>query len=171
MQGEEEAIHPLAEGRTPDEDEMSVPAQDEIEGWRTELQEIEEKLAHLNERKAMLQQVLETIPVIEKLRGNTSIAQLNIGQEMNTVTVFQPTADDCPKLVNAIPMVLEKFRKPMTPSQIKLHLKEVGFTREYGETYFYTAIKRAVEKRAIVKKRDGRYALVARDANGAAYGG
>jgi len=60
------------------------------------------------------------------------------------------------------------------PGEIKKHLKNVGFTKPYGETYFYTAMKRAAEKKAIVKKSDGRYRIAsnpAPNANGDARDG
>jgi hypothetical protein len=161
MESEIEIRAPLlVEGM--DEETMGIaPSHNEVEEWTAELQEIDQKLAELNERKAMLQQVLETIPMIEKLRGNVPL----VAEAERPHT--RAAGEYAPKLVNAIPLVLEKYRKAMTPGQIKSHLREVGFTKEFGETYFYTAVKRAVEKKTIAKKRDGRYVYVDRGMNGA----
>ena len=51
---------------------MTDPPQDEIAQWTMELAEIDAKIDELNDRKEMIHQVLEAIPVIEKLRGKTS---------------------------------------------------------------------------------------------------
>jgi hypothetical protein len=163
MESDNEIRGPLAvEGM--DEETMGVaPTNDEVELWTAELRDIDLQLAELNERKALLQQVLETIPMIEKLRGNIPLAAEAERPPVQAGAVGEFYA---PKLVNAIPLVLEKYRKPMTPGQIKSRLKEVGFTKEFGETYFYTAVKRAVEKKTIAKKRDGRYVYIDRGLNG-----
>jgi hypothetical protein len=153
MQNEEFPNQPDGK-ETSIEEPMPAPTRDEEEKWRVELAEVEAKLADLNERKALLQQVLETMPIIEKLRGNAPLVSEEPTEERR---VSSPEYGL--KLVNAIPLVLQKYKKPMSPSQIKQHLKDVGFTRKFGQTYFYTAIKRAAEKKAIVRKRDGRYGV------------
>ena len=150
---ESEMIHDLNSEASLDEDKMPAPTSDEVERWTEELRAIKEQKASLAEREALLEQVLETMPAIEKLRGNAPLVPDKAEPAHESASIIE----EGPKLVNAIPMVLLRYRTPMTPAQIKKHLKDVGFTRGYGETYFYTAVKRAVEKRTIIKKRDGRY--------------
>ena len=138
----------------------TAPTHDEVEKWTAELVEIEKKMAELTERKALLRQVLDTMPAIEKLRGNAPLTVEEKASDDHSRT------DEGLKLVNAIPRVLYMHKKAMLPNEIKQHLKDVGFTRSFGETYFYTAIKRAVEKGAITKSYDGRYTLTVTNGDG-----
>lgn len=140
------------------EDEMSKHisiSDDEINAWWTELQGIDGKIAALNERKSLLQRMLAALSEIDKVRNKAPREPDAAVEKPESDTAAENSGDVA--LTEAIPAVLEKYRRPMTPAEIKDHLREVGYLRPVGKNYFYTAIARAVEKNRIRKTDDKRY--------------
>lgn len=139
------ADEPALGGEEDDMPPMKMATDEEIARWSDELQDIDTQITRLSERKLLLQKVLGVLPDIEKLRG--------IQSDGETPVVPQGPL----KLIDAIPLVLRKVSQPLTPAEIKLHLKDVGYMTEHGDGYFYTAIKRSVEKKRIIRTADKRY--------------
>jgi hypothetical protein len=136
-------------------DDMPDPDRDEIQQWRDELEKLRANVAEKNERIALLQQVLDMVPIMDRLRGvSTNTSKVEIRTHEPTIVNADVT------LVSAIPMVLQKHRRPMTPSEIKRHLPDAGYTKPIGETYFYTALRRSIEKKRVAKNKDGNYIFV-----------
>jgi hypothetical protein len=136
-------------------DAMPAPDRDEIQQWRDELEKLRVDVAEKNERIALLQQVLDMVPIMDRLRG-VSVEASKVEMRMHQPAV---TNGDI-TLVSAIPAVLQKHRRPMTPSEIKRHLPDAGYTKPFGETYFYTALRRSIEKKHVTKNKDGNYIFV-----------
>jgi hypothetical protein len=154
------------------EDEMTVIniTAEQVEGWKTRLQQIDGDIASLTEEKARLQRKLAAVKELEALSELEDNPAGRTFAEEEAVVTAEPADDDVGlSLIDAIPLVARRAQRSLTPKEIKFGLADVGFTRSVGKNYFYTAIQRAVEKGTIAKTVDGRYAVPEAVTNGGAY--
>jgi hypothetical protein len=139
---------------TSDEDnEMAntIPDQ-QVAGWRSDLEKIEAEMALLAERKVRIQRKLSAF---QELFGESSADDDGGARAMNGAS--QAEGVDGMSLIDAIPSVLRKFNRPMMPNEIKSRLYDVGYDHNFAPSYFYTAIKRAVERKLIIRTHDKNY--------------
>lgn len=139
-------------------------SEEKIEGWKTRLQAIERELLTLTDEKASIQRKLAAVAELEEgdKTAPTHISQHEPGSGEST---------DGLSLVDAIPLVARKLNRPLTPKEIKLGLPEVGYTQKMGTNYFYTALKRAVDKGGIIRTHDKKYVCPPQTTAGVAING
>jgi len=130
----------------------------DVEGWKREIAEIDRQVADLMERKSRVQRKLSAI---SELEDHWEGASPTFVPHQST---DEHSASDM-SLIDAIPSVIRKSGKPLTPSEIRDGLPKAGFNRPFASSYFYTAIQRAAERGLIVKTQNKRY-MVSLSANG-----
>ncbi len=138
----------------------AILTDDDIERWRKELIEIDAKIAHLTERKSMIQNVLGSVRQVEILKGGNTgrLEVLEEGERLSATGTVGKIDPRHMSLVDAIPAVLRTVDQPLSPAEIKEKLPEVGFSKQPGTNYIYTALAKLAERGEVVKLRDGLYA-------------
>lgn len=139
-------------------------SEEKIESWKTRLQVIERELLTLADEKAGIQRKLAAVAELEEGDKNsfTPASQHEAGTGEQT---------DGLSLVEAIPLVARKLNRPLTPKEIKRGLPEVGYTQKMGTNYFYTALKRAVDKGGLIRTHDKKYVCPPQTTAGVAING
>ena len=130
--------------------------EEQLDAWRAELVAIDSQIAALNERKALLQNILALAAMVQR--------------ETEGEWPKEPDEGNAPpiqlagsmRLTDAILYVLRRYGQPMTPQEIRQRLKEVGYSKEHRGPYFYTAFKRLRANNHISKVENGRYTAAER---------
>ena len=132
--------------------------------WKAELEKLEAQQAETAESIAQIRRALASVEELEAIVNGHLVATTKVATASSDETRTQGESDVA--LSDAIPAVVKRFGRPMTPAMIRDRLKDVGYTKEHAASYFYTAIRRSVDKKVLSKTKNGRYTYSGHGKNG-----